>query len=61
MKTCAIRRYEPQSISARTIRAMGTISAGIGMGTSRFTPAAMAPMSAPALIVLATTSAATET
>ena len=37
------------------VTAIGTIITGAGIGTSRFNAAAIAPMSAPALMVLAIT------
>src|SRR5207245_11547122 len=49
----AIRRYEQRIWSARMIAAVGTIIQEMGIGTITLTPAAMAPMSAPTLIVLA--------
>jgi hypothetical protein len=55
----AMRRYEPQIWSAITARAMGMIRDQMGIGTSRFIPAAIAPMSAPALIEFAITRANT--
>ena len=38
------------------VSAIGSTNKAIGIGTSRFMAAAIAPMSAPALIVFATTS-----
>src|SRR6059058_934274 len=55
LKTFAIRRYEPQTCSATMATATGTTNQTAGIGTRRVIEAAIAPMSVPALMVLAQT------
>ena len=55
----AISRYEPQICIARMIAVATTVSGPAGSPVNRFAPAAIAPRSAPTLIVLATSSPAT--
>ena len=61
LKTFAIRQYEPQTCSATMATATGTTNQTAGVGTMRLNEAAIAPMSVPAFIVLATTSRSTAT
>src|SRR5215469_7589715 len=57
LKTDVTTLCDPQTWSASTAAPTGTTIAMIGTGTSRFKLAAIAPISAPALIVFATKSA----
>src|SRR5919199_4319668 len=59
LKMFAISRYEQKICRARMMMTSGTIIQTIGIGTMMLMPAAIAPMSAPALIVLATNRATT--
>src|SRR5205807_8610697 len=61
LKTFDIRRYEPQTCSATMATATGTTIHTAGTGTTKLIEAAIAPISVPALIVLATTSRSTAT
>src|SRR2546423_534840 len=61
LKTFAIRRYEHQTCIATMATATGTTIQAAGTGTTRLIEAAIAPISVPALIVLATTSRNTAT
>ena len=53
MKIFEIKAYEPKICSTTMPVAIGTTRARTGMGTNRLIAAAIAPMSVPALIVLA--------
>src|ERR1022692_3845103 len=57
LKTEDITLYDPQTCNARSTAAIGTINSTILMGNSRLMEAAIAPISAPALMLLATTNA----
>src|SRR5947209_8874885 len=59
LKTFAIRRYEHQTCIATITTETGTTIHTAGIGTIKLIEAAIAPMSVPTLIVLATTSRST--